>query len=340
VPASAYPVVRGPGLRPLTAALALARALLRVGRRAGADVLYVRSHLNPLLPHVSRRLGARFVVEVNADTVAFQRAEGVPAWKTALVRWTEGRWVRSAHRVVAVTPGLRQMVVERYGVAPERVVVIPSGTDPDHFRPAPAPRCRERVGLDPARATVGFVGLFYRHQGVDTLLRALARLAPRPQGLLVGDGVRRAAWQALAHALGLEAAVRFVGQVPYADVPPYVGAMDVLAAPFTADRGETSPFKILDALAAARPVVASDLPSVRALAAASGAVVLVAPDDPGALADALRGLLAAPAEREELGRRGREFVVAHHAWPRLAERLIAAMAAPGTGEPRRRPPGS
>jgi glycosyltransferase involved in cell wall biosynthesis len=337
VGASAYPVVRGPGLRPLTAALGLARALLDTGRRLGAEVLYVRSHLNPLLPAVSRRLGARLVVEVNADTVAFQRAEGVPAWKTALVRWTERRLVRRAHRVVALTPGLRRMVVERYGVAPERVVVIPSGTDPEHFRPLPAPRCRAAIGLEPGRPVVGFVGLFYRHQGVGTLLRALGRLAPRPQGLLVGDGVMRAAWQALARELGLGAAVRFTGQVPYAAVPPFLGAMDVLAAPFTADRGETSPFKILDALAAARPVVASDLPAVRALAEASQAVVLVPPEDPAALAAALAALLASPARREALGRRGRQYVAAHHAWPVLAARVAETVGAgaPRTGRSRR-----
>jgi glycosyltransferase involved in cell wall biosynthesis len=57
-----------------------------------------------------------------------------------------------------------------------------------------------------------------------------------------------------------------------------------VAAPFTAGRGETSPFKILDAMAAERAVVASALPSVRALAEASGALTLVPPDDPAALA--------------------------------------------------------
>lgn len=334
VPCSAFPALPGPALRPLTAGLGLAWALLRVGRRLGAEILYVRSHLNPWLPAVSRRLGARLIVEINADTVAFQQAEGVPAWKTALFRRTERGLVRRAHRVVALTPGLRRMVVERYGIAPERILVIPSGTDPEHFRPAPAAQCRERLGLDPARPTVGFVGLFYRHQGVATLLRALARLEPRPQGLLVGDGVMRATWQALARELGLEAAVRFVGQVPYADVPPFVGAMDVLGAPFTGDRGETSPFKVLDALAAGRPVVASDLPSVRTLAAASGAVVLVPPDDADALAEALRALLGAPAARQALGRRGRDYVLAHHAWPVLAARLVEAIRETATVTPR------
>ena len=79
------------------------------------------------------------------------------------------------------------------------------------------------------------------------------------------------------------------------------------------------------ALACARPVVASDLPSVRPLAD-SGAVVLVPPDDPGALADALAALLADPGHRVAMGWKGRGFVEQHASWDRTASRLAEAPA--------------
>ena len=115
------------------------------------------------------------------------------------------------------------------------------------------------AGLPP---TIGFVGLFYRHQGVPTLLHALAKLrpgVPRLLALVVGDGVMRSEWEATARALDLDDTVRFTGQIPYASAPIHFNAMDVMAAPFTAHRGETSPFKVLDALACERPVVATTL---------------------------------------------------------------------------------
>src|SRR5262249_35269422 len=232
--------------------------------------------------------------------------------------------LRGAHLVVALTPGLRRMVVARYGVPAERVCVIPSGTDPDHFTPDDAAHCRRQLGLDPARPTVGFVGLFYRHRGVGPLLEALAclrRSRPDVAGLIVGDGIMRQTWEAEADRLGLRGAVRFTGQVPYARVPIYLSAMDLLAAPFTGDRGETSPFKVLDLMACARPVVASDLLSVRTLADDIGALTLVPPDDPGALAQALGDLLDRPDRRAELGRRGREHVCRYHSWRGLAGTL-------------------
>lgn len=328
VPARAYPVLDRPLLRPLSAWLAMLAVGWREGRRRRADVVYFRSGTNVLPLLLGPLLGARVVLEVNADVQEFLRGAGAGAARRWLAQALERLKARRSDLVVTVTPGLARMVVARYGVPVARVALIPSGTDPARLAPGDPGAARRRLGLDPARAIVGFVGFFYRHQGVDTLLRALARLhgAPdAPLGLIVGDGVQRAAWEALARDLGLAGPVRFTGQVPYERLPDYLNAMDVVVAPFTGDRGETSPFKVLDAMACGRPVVASDLPSVRALADASGALTLVPPDDPAALAVALRALLADPARRAALGRRGREFVAVHHAWDKIARDLLAAL---------------
>ena len=324
VPSTAYPVVDRSLVRPITAQVSMALATLGAARQTRPDVVYLRTHINLLPRPIARTVRARLVVEVNADSLQFLEQERAPRWKRHLFERVERINLRGADLVVAITPGLRQMVVERYGVPADRVCVIPSGTDPDHFAPDAAVRCRRELGLDPARPTVGFVGLFYRHQGVDTLLEALARLRerrPDVAGLIVGDGIMRRTWEAHAERLGLGGAIRFTGQVPYARVPVYLNAMDVLAAPFTGDRGETSPFKVLDVMACARPVVASELTSVRTLAEDSDALTLVPPGDASALARVLGDLLERPERRAELGRRGREYVCRHHSWRRLARDL-------------------
>jgi glycosyltransferase involved in cell wall biosynthesis len=328
VPAQAYPVVDAAGLRPASAFLARAAAALRAGRRHRPDVVYFRTGVDVLPVAVGRALGARVVLEVNADPLEFLRGEKAPGWRIALARAAERRSARGSDLVVALTPGLRETLVARHGLDPGRVRVIPSGTDPAHFRPAEPGPARGRLGLPPDAPVVGFIGLFYRHQGVATLVDAMPRVRaalPAAHALLVGDGALREAWQARARALGVEAAVRFTGQVPYAEAPGALAAMDVVAAPFTADRGEASPFKVLDALAAGRPVVASDLPAVRSLAAATGGVTLVPPDDPAALADAVVALLRDPARRGREGAAGRAGVTRHFAWPVLAGELAATL---------------
>ncbi len=329
VPCRAYPVLDLTLLRPVTAYVSMVGLALAIGRRRRPDVVYFRSGLNVLPLLLKRALGARVVLEVNGDTIEFLRREGANPLARWMFRLAEGVNARRSDRIVALTPGLKQMLVARYGIAAAKVSVIPSGTDPDHFAPEDPARARQRIGLDPDRPLIGFVGLFYRHQGVPTLLEAIVRLRatfPTLAALIVGDGVMRAAWESLAHRLGIADAVHFPGQVPYREVPTYLNALDVVAAPFTADRGETSPFKILDALACGRPVVASDLPSVRDLAERSGgAVLLTPPDDAASLAEAVAGLLANRERRHRLGAQGRAFVLASHTWDLVATALEAAV---------------
>jgi len=324
VPSVPYAVLDLWGLRPLTAYLGMLWRAWRESRRRPPSVIYFRSGLNVLPPILGRALGARVVVEVNADVLEFLAGEGAGALTRRLFRWTERLNVRQSDVTVAITPGLRRLVIERYGADPARVWMIPSGTDTAHFAPEDRTGARRRIGMEPDRTVVGFIGLFYRHQGVPTLLEAVARCVsavPALCLLIVGDGAMRSVWEDLARRLGLSAVTRFVGQVPYAEAPTFLNAMDVAVAPFTRDRGETSPFKVLDALACERPVVASDIPSVRTLAEDSGAVILVPPDDPEALASGICALLADPVRRAALGRRGREFVLARHDWQRIGDRL-------------------
>jgi glycosyltransferase involved in cell wall biosynthesis len=325
----AYPVVDARGVRPLTAYLAMTLRAWWLSRRRRPDVVYFRSGLNVLPLALGPLTGTRVVLEVNADTLEFLRGEGRPRWEQQFFYRTERRAARASDAVVTLTPGLERMVTERYEVPLARVHVVPSGTDVDHFAPADAAACRRRLGLPVEAFVVGFVGLCYRHQGVPTLLDAVARLRqrhPTARGLVVGDGMMRRAWETYARDRGLADVVRFAGQVPYAEVPAWLAAMDVVAAPFTADRGETSPFKVLDAMACARPVVASDLDSVRWLGKRADALTLVPPDDAEALADALGVLAADPALRADLGARGRRFVCAHHGWDRIGAALEPALA--------------
>ena len=139
----------------------------------------------------------------------------------------------------------------------------------------------------------------------------------------MGDGPARGTLEAQAEALGLRASVAFVGRVPYARVPLYLGAADCCVAPFTARRGETSPLKLFDYLAAGRPVVASAIPAIADLIKVSGAIVPVPPEDPHLLAEEVAALLGDPQRRQVLGEAGRRYVEAHHGWDLLAKQLLS-----------------
>lgn len=319
----AIPLLALPVLRPLSYAIGSFVAGLAAGLREKPDVIYYRWMTSPHALLVARLVGSPCICEING--------EPVPGWhggrgglKSRLANWLAGQALRRCDRVVVLTDGLRDLVVGRYRVAPDRVMVVGSGTDTELFTPRDRTACRLRVGLDPAGEYIGFVGSFFRYQGLACLLEAFVLVhkeRPAARLLLVGDGETAQALRDQAHRLGLTEAIVWTGRVPYAQVPDLIGAMDVCAAPFCADRGETSPVKVFDYLACARPAIVSAIPSVSVLFSDQAGAVLVPPEDPEALAASLLHLLTHPEVAADLGRRGRRVVVQRYSWARLTGSL-------------------
>jgi glycosyltransferase involved in cell wall biosynthesis len=320
-----------PPLRAASAYAGLLATGLRVGARLRPDVVYAREMAGPVPLLLARRFGAALVLEVNGDSYRHRReALHEAPWRIALLRALQRLSFTRSDRIVTVTPGLRAALLERFALDPGRVVVVENGANLERLIPADAAMARRALGLADRGPIVGFVGTFFPHQGVAALIDAApAVLAARPDTrfLLVGDGPARAGWEARARAVGVAHAVQFPGQVDHARVGTWINAMDVCVAPFTADRGEASPLKLFDYLACARPVVVSDIAAVRDIVAASGGCVSVPPDDPGALATAVTGLLGDEARRRQLGAAGRAWVASDHGWETVARRVLDVCAA-------------
>jgi glycosyltransferase involved in cell wall biosynthesis len=296
------------------------------------------------VPLLLARLGrCALVMEVNGDSYAHRRdALAHSRGQLALVRALQRLSFRRADRVVTVTPGLRAMLIARVGVDPDRVRVVGNGTNLERLGPMDARACRAALGLAPDAPHVGFVGTFFPHQGVATLIAAAPAIRaahPDTRFLVVGEGPARVAWQDAVRAAGLGAAFVFPGQVPHAGIATWINAMDVCVAPFAGSRGETSPLKLFDYLACARPVVVSAIAAVADDSRASGGCLDVQPDDPAALASAVRRLLADGALRQRLGDAGRAWVVRERGWDTVARRVleVCADARAGRGRHRRRP---
>lgn len=315
-------------IRPISYAVGAFLSGLWRGLRRPPTVVYYRwmESLHPFL--LARIFGAVCVCEINGEPVPPWGAAG---WRGRLTHALASFSLRRCDRVVVLTEGLGRLVQSEYGVPADHVSLLPSGTDLSLFSPMERQRCVQAAGLDPACEYVGFVGSFYRYQGLTTLLGAFERLhARRPSVrlLLVGDGEESVALREQAVQRGLSSWIIWTGRVAYARVPLLIGAMDVCVAPFSADRGETSPVKIFDYLACGKPVVASAIPSVTAIFSESNGVVLVEPDRAECLADAVRALLDRPEESSGLGRDGRLFVEKRFGWEAIVRGLRALVEQP------------
>ncbi len=208
------------------------------------------------------------------------------------------RLLRSADAVTAVSEELRDLAVERSGLRPDLVRVIPNGVD--------LTRWGAVAGVGSGGTQVLSVGrLTPDHKGQDVLLRAMVQVRDALGDVrltLVGTGRWRDELEALTAELGLADAVTFAGERSPDELAEDLARADVFTL---ASRREGLPLALLEAMAAGVPVVATDVGSV-AEAVTPDAGVVVAPDDPLALADALvrvlgdedrRAALAAGARR-------------------------------------------
>ncbi len=285
----------------MTRDLGLASVLLRVPRAVRAPVVY-ESH--GYSPDVSAAL---------PDLVATASAPSAAKVKRLAAR--ERLVWQAADGYVTITVGLAGALTERFGRR-RRLAVIPDGV-----RLAPGAIDVEQ----PPGNVVGYAGHLYAWKGVEVLLEALAGV-PEARGLIVGGHAAEPDLErtrARATEIGLSDRVTFTGLVEPARVPELLRQASVLVLPNQASAISTrftSPLKLFEYMAAGRPIVASDLPSVREILHDGVDALLVPPGDARALADAIRTLLSNRALARRLAAAA-AHAVPQYGWDRRAERL-------------------
>jgi UDP-glucose:(heptosyl)LPS alpha-1,3-glucosyltransferase len=149
---------------------------------------------------------------------------------------------------------VRTEIRERFGTAPEKLVLIRNAVDCAHFHPGLRDEMRrpvrEQLRLPPDAHVVLHVGSGFERKGVAGLLGAVARARSRPWAIVVGKDKRSARYARLARRLGVDERVRFVGSV--SDVRPYHAAADSF---MLASLYDPQPNAALEAMASALPVV-------------------------------------------------------------------------------------
>ena len=252
----------------------------------------------------------------HAPAIVRTRHISAPLPRNAATRWL---YRRATERIVTTGERLRAQVMREAGVEAARVVSIPTGIDLDRFRPGAAPAARELLGLPAAAPIVGIVATLRSWKGHRYLMQAIAAMARRDVVLVVvGDGPQREALQALAGELGLTERVWFAGNQP--DVVPWMQAFDVFCLPSYANEGV--PQALMQAMACGLAVVTTPVGSIGEIVADGETGVLVAPEDAGALREALEALLGDAARREALGKRALQAARERFAEQGMVERMV------------------
>ncbi len=245
---------------------------------------------------------------------AFGKIAGIPVivsgYRSVFPKQFESRLWHLSSRIICNAEALKTIMIQRHGVAPERIAVIPNAVDTDSFCPSPLDRSPE-----PA---VVYVGRLVEEKDPMNLVRGFRLTADHvPEALLrmVGNGPLREDVEGFLAENGLRSKVELVPGT--SDVRPYLKSAWVFAL---ASRQEASANVVIEAMAAGLPVVATRVGGIPEIVKDGETGVLVEPGNPEQFAEALTGLLLDEPRRREMGRKAREWALANHSLDEMTRR--------------------
>jgi PEP-CTERM/exosortase A-associated glycosyltransferase len=318
-----------PGLRESNSPLAnfqiiyaLWRQIQRVYRARPFELMHAHS---PSLCGLAAMLfalqtGIPFVYEVRAfwEDAAVDAGKYAPgSWKYRLTRALESLVLRRASAVTTIASYLKTDIEKRRGKR-GRVFLVPNGVDCDHFHSSPPDeQLTAALGLGKT-PVIGFIGSFYRFEGLNILLQSLARLKAQGvayQAVLVGGGEMEAAWKQMATELKLTE-VQFTGRVPHADVLRYYSVIDIFVYPRLKEQITelVTPLKPLEAMAMGKLALGSDVGGIRERLDHGKGGLLFPAENPDALAQLLKNILNHPNDYKALMAAGKEIANNKYSW--------------------------
>lgn len=235
--------------------------------------------------------------------------------------------LRLAQECVVISESLRAEILQRR-VSPQNITIVPNGVDVQKFVPGPAsPELQRSLSLE-NKIVMGYVGSFFKYEGIDLLVEAMRILIPRFPNLvllLVGDGELMPVLRQMVSDMQDPARIIFTGRVPYEETMAFYRLCDFLVLPRRKSR-ETmlvTPLKPLEIMSMAKSLIASDVGGHLEIVEDHVNGVLFESGNVEELAEKCTLFLENKELRLDLGRSARAWVEANRDWNVLVDRYVA-----------------
>lgn len=320
---------------------ALKARLRRVIELERPDIIHAHSPFLNALPALGlgRELNIPVVYEIRAfweDAAVDHGSYQEGSWKYRLTRMMETRVCKKAAHVGVLCNGLKQDLIKR-GIPASRITPVFNGINPEDFKvTSPDTDFQKEFGLE-GKTVLGFIGSFYRYEGLDLLIRSFAGLAqdyPDLVLLLVGGGEMESELKQLAseppslpasEPSSLPASqppslpssrIIFPGRIPHEQVPGVYSLIDILVYPRYKMRltDLVTPLKPLEAMAMGRVLVASDVGGHKELIRDQETGVMFRAGNRDDLTRALKELLDDEQKRLSIQSHAARWVRDNHTW--------------------------
>ncbi|MDD3471668.1 MAG: glycosyltransferase [Syntrophaceae bacterium] len=235
--------------------------------------------------------------------------------------------MKGANLRIAISKALKKDIIDR-GFSPEQVEIVPNGVNLDQFVPGPASsELKDRLGLQD-RIVLGYIGSFFYYEGLDLLIKAMAKLRPHFDNLmvlLVGSGEAEAELRSLTKQLEIDDRVTFVGRVSHNEVQEYYRLADILCLPRIKSRltDLVTPLKPVEIMAMEKPLLASDVGGHLETLVENVNGMLFRADELNDFITKLTSLITNEQLRIELGKKARIWVSENLDWEILTRKYVS-----------------
>jgi glycosyltransferase involved in cell wall biosynthesis len=312
--------------------------LLKQFSKKRIDVVYTRQAMFEFIPlFFLKRLGVRYIAEVNGIDSEQKRLYRMAEWKIRLTECLHGICYGLTDSIVTVTDEIREYLSDRYPGTREKTYVVPNGANVEVSIPIPKEDACLELDLNPLYTYVVFVGSLKKWHGVENAILLVEKLNRHNRDrsirlIVVGEGPEEENLRNMVSRKGLDREVMFEGKVTHSRVFYYIGAATVCLALFDRERNDRtglSPLKIFEYMACGRPVVATDVGNVRSIIERHKCGLIVEPGNIDSMSQAVMKLVRNPELAKELGENGREAAVRHYSWRTIGKNVLDIMQAPG-----------
>lgn len=302
---------------------ALYKRMREVAEIEKPDIIHAHSPVLNAIPALfaGRKTGIPVVYEIRAfweDAAVDHGTYAENSWKYRLTKHIETWVCQKATHVAILCNGLKDDLIKR-GIPRDKITCVFNGINQDDFKPCQSDQEYLTKWNLSGKKVIGFIGSFYRYEGLDLLVEAYSKIASRNPDvvlLLVGGGEMEKELRSQIASLNLGERVVMPGRIPHDRIPGVYALVDILAYPRYSMRLTelVTPLKPLEAMAMGKVLVASDVGGHKELIHHNETGVLFPAGDANALAESLEMLLDDDLLRQGIQDRGEEWVKEMHTW--------------------------
>ncbi len=303
----------------------LYKRIIQVASTEKPDIIHAHSPILNGIPAIraARKLNIPVVYEIRAfweDAAVDHGTYEENSWKYKFTQFLETSVCKRVDHICILCNGLKNDLIKR-GLPQNKITPVFNGINPDDLKPVPPDEEYLKKWHLQNKKVIGFIGSFYRYEGLDLLVHAFSKIAKQHKDsvlLLVGGGEMEEELKAIAEKSGIKDKVLMPGRIPHEKIAGVYSLIDILAYPRYSMRLTelVTPLKPLEAMAMGKAFVASDVGGHKELIQDEKTGLLFQAGNEDALVDRLLKLLDNQNLREIIQSNGIKWVNENHTWER------------------------